>query len=386
MAHILFIYKQLPAPAVGHAGGESLYWLMEGLHNRGHELSLVARIRKDEVQHLATVEGICRNVKTVPHHTTMGGSKLVNFPHSYWLLRQAAAWALGHWQPDLVHVETTQTAAAIVGLSRPPASFRTQDINWFMMEQVAAGQRSWRKWLTGLKRRFFLKLEPWLARQYDIILAISEGDRRRLAPYCPQHSIGLLPLSPLVKPTDGQENTVPQGINVLFVGAMSREHNINGVIWFLDKVWPRILNAVPAAKFYIVGKSPPPQIECYHNKENVFVTGFVDDLTPWYRAATVFVSPLLVGGGLLQKVMDALAMGTPVVATPASNHGLGAQPGEQLLIAGEPETFGAAVIRLLQDGVARTRLGQAGQVFVNTHYDIEAAIDRWEESLLQFTS
>jgi len=144
---------------------------------------------------------------------------------------------------------------------------------------------------------------------------------------------------------------------LLFVGAMDRAHNLAGVTWFLDHVWPRV--------------------------GSCFVTGFVDDLAPWYRAATVFVSPLLVAGGLLQKVVDAMAFGVPVVATSVCNHGLGATPGEHLLTADTAEAFAAAVLSLLCDPETRARLGNAGQYFIQTHYDTAAAIAQWDAALAE---
>ena len=86
--------------------------------------------------------------------------------------------------------------------------------------------------------------------------------------------------------------------------------------------------------------------------------------------------------GLLQKVIDALSAGTPVVATSVSNHGVGAVPGVHLLLADEASDFAAAVVRLLQDPADRERLARAGQQFVNEQYDLDQALLRWETTWL----
>ncbi len=161
---------------------------------------------------------------------------------------------------------------------------------------------------------------------------------------------------------------------------MDRAHNLAGVIWFLDRVWPRIRKAAPAARFFIVGGRPPAELRARADDQCI-VTGFVDDLASWYRAATVFVSPMLVAGGLLQKVVDAMAFGVPVVATSVCNHGIGATPGEHLLTADTAEDFAAAVLTLLHDPEAQVRLGSAGRHFIQTRYDTEAAIAEWEAML-----
>jgi len=404
MAHILFVYKQLPAPSVGHAGGESLFSLMQGLHQRGHRLTLVARIQQEEQAQLAEVQAICDRVFTVPHHRALPGPLPLALVKSYWMLRRTTARVLKELRPDFVHVETTQTAAILYGLRLPTASFRTQDVNWFLQQQQVARSRGWARLKAQVKQTFFKWFEPQVWHTYDVLLAISEGDRQLLAPHCRNQQLLLLPLSPAMQPAPGIAPAVTSGPNLVFVGAMSRDHNINGVLWFLDKVWADILAAVPETRLYIVGASPPDEIRAradeasahaaeasthvdeasaYANGASVFVTGFVDDLAPWYRAATVFVSPMLVAGGMLQKVMDAMAMGVPVVATSVCNHGLNATPGEHLLTADTPERFAGAVVRLLRDADARAQIGAAGQQFIEERYDIESAIDRWEQTLLK---
>ncbi len=385
MAHILFVYKQFPAPAVGHAGGESLFRLMEAMRRRGHRLSLVARILDEERALLPHVEALCERVYTVPHHRALPGPRPLALLRSYWMLRRAAARALREVRPGFVHVETTQTAAILLGMHLPRASFRTQDVNWFLQEQQAAHAHGLRRLRAEAIGAVYRRFEPLLYRRYAVRLAISEGDRALLTAACPAHPWLLLPLAPAVSSDPQIVPAVPAGPNVLFVGAMNRDHNLAGVSWFLDHVWPRIRAAVPEARFYIVGGAPPAELRARADGTHCFVTGFVEDLAPWYRAAAVFVSPLLVAGGLLQKILDALASGVPVVATSVCNHGIGATPGEHLLIADTPEAFAEAVVALLRDPEARTRLGTAGQHFIRRYYDIETAVDQWEAALLNST-
>jgi glycosyltransferase involved in cell wall biosynthesis len=161
---------------------------------------------------------------------------------------------------------------------------------------------------------------------------------------------------------------------------MYRAVNVEAVEWFVERVWPQIRAEIPSAHFTVVGYRPPAEIEALDREADITVTGFVDDLAPWYRSADVFVSPMLVAGGLLQKVLDALATGVPIVATSVSNHGVGATPGEHLLTADDPANFAASVVRLLRHPEERRALGRAGQQFAEATYDLEAAIKRWEKS------
>ncbi len=375
---VLFIYKQFPAPAVGHAGGVAVFRLMEALHRHGVNLSLVARVRDEERVFLPQVRALCERVYTVPHHRSLRGVRPLTLARSYWALRRMADRAVREVCPDWVHLETTQTATALLGVTLPRTSFRTQDVNWFLKEQQAAHQRGWRRGLTLALAEGFRRFEPWLYRRFDVLAAISEGDRQLLA------SQGLEPLLLPLAPHRPPEHLAPAVTtphNLLFVGDLRRKHNLDGVRWFLDAVWPRIQRTQPETHCYLVGGHPPAWLQARADGKRLFVTGFVDDLAAWYRAADVFISPLLVAGGLLQKLVDALAMGVPVVATPVCNHGLGAKAGEHLLLAENAGDFAEAVLSLLRDADFRRHLGEAGRDFVNAHYDPFVAEEQWFAAL-----
>lgn len=378
MARILIVYKEFPGASVGHAGGRAVFRLVESLHRRGHRVFLVARLRREEGALVAQTASLCQRVVTVPHHQALSGPRPLAFARSYLALRRAAARALREVQPDLLHVEVTQTAVALLGLRRPLSSIRPLDVNWFLLRQGAVHLRGARRWSAQLASWLLAWVEPWIYRRYDLITAVSEGDRRLLAPRCEPRPAVLLPLVPAEVSGAAERPPASPGPNVLFVGAMYRTFNAEGVLWFLRHVWPNVVDRVPQARFYVVGHQPTEAVRAWHDGEHVFVTGYVDDLAGCYRAAAVFVSPLLVAGGLLQKVVDALAMGIPVVATSVSNHGLGGIPGQHLLVADDPRTFSDAVVRLLESPTEREQLGQAGQRFVRDQYDFETAVTRWE--------
>jgi len=381
MPHILVAYKQFPGPGVGHAGGESLFRVLEALRARGYVLSLVSRIREVERAQLPAVEAVCRTVITVPHHRDLAGPPFLAVMHSYLLFRRALCRALRELQPDLLHVETTQTATIALGLRRPPASFRTQDVNWFLVEQERDRAQKGRRLGLTVLRLLVKRIEIDLLRRHQMVVAISEGDRRLLAPYIPESQLLMVPLAPSIQGSHGQADLPDSGPIILFVGAMGRRYNQEGVRWFLDVVWPSISAAEPEAKFVVVGSHPPEWLLLRGDDEHVIVKGFVEDLAPWYRSARVFVSPLLTAGGLLQKIMDAMVMEVPVVATSVCNHGIAATPGVHLLTADTGVDFAGAVIKLLKDKEERQRLTREAHRFILTYYDFEAAMDRWDVAL-----
>jgi glycosyltransferase involved in cell wall biosynthesis len=379
--HILFVYKQFPAPAVGHAGGESLFRLMQGLHQLGYRVSLVAKITEEEKRHLPEVESICDHIYTTPHFRCLPGPKIKTLPQSYLALRKLTRQAIEELHPDLLHVETTQTALTLLGLARPPASYRTQDVNWFMYEQRLYRTRGIKRMPIYMARVFFRLLETYLYQHYDIIVAISKGDQRLIQALNIDKSILMVSLGTAMASEISHHQSSSE-MNLVFVGDLSRKLNVEGIMWFLDNVWQTILTAYPTVKLYIVGRQPPPELQARADGVHVITTGYVKNLALWYQKATVFISPLLVSGGLLQKILDAMWLGVPVVATSVCNNGLGAKPGEEILTADDPQSFADAVCQLLANPVLYQQLSARGQAFVYRHYDIEPSLAQWAQALM----
>ena len=148
---------------------------------------------------------------------------------------------------------------------------------------------------------------------------------------------------------------------IIFTGAMDWIANIDGVQYFLADIWPRILAAIPDARFVIVGRNPSSALlDSVRSMQGVSVTGFVDDVRPHVHAADAFVIPLRVGGGTRIKAFEAMAMGCPVVATTIGIEGLDLVPGEHYLLADAASDMADALVRVLRDAtLARSLAGRA---------------------------
>jgi polysaccharide biosynthesis protein PslH len=138
------------------------------------------------------------------------------------------------------------------------------------------------------------------------------------------------------------------GGRLVFTGLMSFFPNDDGARWFVDEIFPIILRSVPHATLTIVGKDPGPDVLA-RASEKVTVTGFVDDVRPYMARGDVFVIPLRVGGGIRGKALEAMGAGIPIVTTTIGCEGIHLRDGESALFADTPETFAAAVVRLIND-------------------------------------
>jgi polysaccharide biosynthesis protein PslH len=161
---------------------------------------------------------------------------------------------------------------------------------------------------------------------------------------------------------------------IVFTGQMDYAPNIEAVEWFAGQVLP----AIPGATFAIVGRHPAPAVRRLAS-ERVIVTGAVADVRSWLTAADVVAAPLLTARGVQNKVLEAMAMGRPVVATPAAFEGIEAQPGRDLIVADGAEAMAGAISALLADTAIAAEVGHAARLRMEQVY-------RWEARLAGLAS
>jgi sugar transferase (PEP-CTERM/EpsH1 system associated) len=161
----------------------------------------------------------------------------------------------------------------------------------------------------------------------------------------------------------------PTGPTILFSGAMDYRPNIDAVNWFAGKVWPLVRRTHPAASFKIVGSKPAPEVKRLESGSGIIVTGRVPDMRPHLAAADVCVAPLRIARGVQNKVLEAMAMARPVVATAPAFEGIDATPGEHLLLADRPADMAARIGELLADPARGAAIGAGARQRVIEHYD-----------------
>lgn len=169
-------------------------------------------------------------------------------------------------------------------------------------------------------------------------------------------------------------NDVPRDpATLLFLGAINYYPNTEGVLYFLDHVFPKIVARRPDVKFQIVGMKPPDSVLA-RKSHNVEVTGFVEDPQPYLDKATAVVVPLRIGGGTRFKIVEAMAKGKAVVSTRIGAEGIEVVHDRHVLFADEPEAFAEQVERLLDDPALAIRLGRAARELAEEKHSWRAAV------------
>ena len=158
---------------------------------------------------------------------------------------------------------------------------------------------------------------------------------------------------------------------VVFTGAMDYLPNVDAATWFASDVLPGLLQRWPAARFYIVGRSPAAEVLALAS-DRIVVTGTVDDVRPYLQHAATVVAPLRIARGIQNKILEAMAMSRPVIASAACAAAVDAVAGQELLTATSPEEYVAAISHVLEAPETGTALGSAARQRVVERYTWEA--------------
>ncbi|GAB2860688.1 TIGR03087 family PEP-CTERM/XrtA system glycosyltransferase [Pseudoduganella ginsengisoli] len=168
---------------------------------------------------------------------------------------------------------------------------------------------------------------------------------------------------------------------IVFTGAMDYWPNIDAVEWFTAQVLPKVQQAVPGLRFYIVGARPSPAVQALAKANSVIVTGTVPDVRPYLAHAELSVAPLRVARGIQNKVLEAMAMAKACIVSPQALEGIDATPGSELLLAESPDDFAQAVITQLQQPDGARAVGAAARARVLQRYSWQTNLASIEAKL-----
>lgn len=268
--------------------------------------------------------------------------------------------------PHLGHCDLRR---APPGQKPPPMIVDSHEITYDLAQQFArAGGNLGRRLYAGANWRKLRREELTTYRDADGVYLCSAADERRLLAQVPGVCTAVIPNAANVEYYQPRAtDPPPDGRTVVYFGLLSTIPNIDGVTHFAQSIWPRIAAAHPEARWKIIGGRPPPSLLALAGPR-VELTGFVPDLRPHLAAAAAVVVPLRLGGGTRLKIVEAMAMGKPVVSTTLGAEGIEAVPGRDLFVADEPAGFADAVNRLLAEPGLATRIGRSARQLAVERY------------------
>ena len=244
--------------------------------------------------------------------------------------------------------------------------FDTHDLHFLREERLAAleGTRAAEASAASSKQA-----ELELIGKVDLTLVVSPVEKELLAGLAPSANVMVLSNIHAVQPP-GKPFAERRG--VVFIGGFRHPPNTDGVLWYAREILPRVRTRLPGVKTYIVGSDAPESIRKLAF-DDFIVTGYVEDIAPYFTGCRVSISPLRYGAGVKGKINLAMSYGVPVVATPSSVEGMYLTPEVDVLVGADPEAFAEAIARAYNDERLWNALSEGGRANVRAHFSEEVA-------------
>lgn len=274
---------------------------------------------------------------------------------------------------DLIHIDHTLLMSLgmwLKEITHKPLGLFLHNIEWIIWQRYLDKQiRFTPTWL-------FLKQQTSLLRNAearyislaDISFVLTENDYLRAKELSPESKVSIVPFGVDLNFWQVDESIQRNPYEIVFATTYSWRHNIEGLKWFLDEVFPIVLESFPQAILTILGKNPPLWLKKY---SNVNVEGYVDKVQPYYNRANLSISPLFVGGGVRVKILEALAMELPVVSTSVGAEGITARKEDGLFVEDEPSKFAETIAYLMRSFAEARYYGSNARRFIEHNHSAE---------------
>ncbi len=230
-------------------------------------------------------------------------------------------------------------------------------------------------WVTWQKCQ---RYERDLYAQFDAVSMVSEQDQKAVQAIFPEYT-GRLEVIPNGVDLETRQMGLaePQADRMVFNGSLTYAANLEAVRWFVAETLPLIRAARPEARLVVTGRTEGVDLAGVADQPGVELSGYLEDVRPAVAGSWLAVAPLLSGGGTRLKILEAMALGTPVAATPKGAEGLAARPGEEILIADKPGALAALCVRLLESPALRQAMAEKGRRLVEGRYGWEGIGERF---------
>ena len=383
----ILIVAPFPPQSVGPHGGARAVAGAVGAIARRHDVGLVYVAASDGVVPDASTAAVCAFTEALPG----GDLRLAR----RWGRRAAAYAGLAHgvpiwasdlrsrrsmtrvaalaqsWRPHVVQVELLATAILLDGLKSIPAARVLVDHD--ASDRPADAFEHLPHPLGGLMERAdrlaWRRFERRVMQRVDATVVYSRRDR--VAAERAGAQVVEIPLVVSV-PRRRLDPVGQRPPMLLFAGYYRHPPNLDAALWLATRLFPKVLRRHSEAVLYLVGHDPPPELQRLAG-DHVVVTGAVPDVTPYLDRAAVVVAPIRTGGGVRVKVLEALASGKAVVATPLAAEGIDAVPDRELMIAESEDAFADAISALLADIARRRRMAASAYEWAREHVGFAAA-------------
>ncbi len=393
---ILFISTRWPLPPVT---GDRLrsYYILRELARR-HDVTLLSFYNSPAEVKMLSGSTIRLKIRPVNYHQIFSYLKtprafLSRRPlqieyFNFRAMRQAIRDELKSQKYDLIFtsmIRAAHYAENITGIPKVVDLIDAVSLTYQrMLHYPGLEHNSFFYWLYSLEQKRVLNYEQHLIKQFDLSLLVSNVDRDYLAQFVSVDKVRVVQNGVNTRYFRFNSNSYhPRRIT--FHGNIHYQPNTDAVMYFHSEVFPRIKNKINDAKFYVIGNNPRKHVRNLSRHADVYVTGRVNDVRTYLWDTAVSVSPMRIGAGVQNKILEAMAVGAPVVTSSLGFEGIDATPGEHLFVADTPDEFADAVVALLDNPKLRRRIVDNARKLIEEKYQWESTLSplmEWIEELV----
>jgi sugar transferase (PEP-CTERM/EpsH1 system associated) len=300
-------------------------------------------------------------------------------------LHRAIQQKFAELRPDLIMVYSCNMAQFAEHLPSVPRIMHFGDLDSLKWRLYADQSLRPLRWIYATEERRLRGYEEQIARAFSRALVHTAAEKRDFE--C------LIPGVPVTVVGNGVDldyfrsaGEAKQPASVVFTGVMDYRPNADAVVWFCDEILPIVQEEIPSANFTICGSRPAATVRRLARRRGVTVTGWVPDARPYLDRAEIFVAPLRMARGVQNKLLEALAMGLPCVASTAAWRGTLVAEEEGILVSDDPRQFACHLVVLLQDRSLRTEMGRRARAAAELNYRWEAQLAQLDQVIAKVTS
>ena len=373
------------------------YHLIRGLHSHGHKITLVCLGTSGDQEALVALQPFLHNhyvyslpawrallncAAAIPSNRPLQSDYCWNGRMAR-LVADLAGQTQGTSNFDIVHVEHMRGLRYAMEVKKipspPPIVWDSVDsITHLFRQAVRHHPRFISRFLLRMELNRTQKMEQRASLLFGRVLVTSNLDRQVFMELQPTVPISVVPNGVDLDYFCPEPNLNREEDTLVISGKMSYHANVSMVLHLIEDIMPIVWSKMPKVKLWVVGQNPAAEILKYANDPRITITGSVPDLRPYLQRATLAVAPLRYGAGIQNKVLEAMACSTPVVASPMAVSALRIRAGEEILVAGDPEGYAQNILSLMSNSPWRTRMGVAGREFVQRQHSWETVVHQLE--------
>ena len=390
--NILYIAHRIPYPP--DKGDKIRSFHQIRYLSRKHSVYLACLIDdKEDLQHIETLKEYCVAIDAVFVNQLVAKFKAVAMllgkkPLSVAFfqseqLRKKICRRIHDVKFDRIIIFSSAMAEYVRDILDIPKLIDFVDVDSEKWRGYADSKSGMMSWIYRLEARRLAEYEEDVAKAFSHSILVSQAEASLLQRRVKGRPVSVVPNGVDLDYFNSSDGSLRCDLPVIvFAGTMDYFPNVDAVTYFCEEIFPLIRNASPDAQFYIVGRNPTRVVRELNRQPGVIVTGSVQDVRPYLAKAWLAVAPFRVARGVQNKVLEALAMGLPIVGTYHAFQGIEATSENGIRLVDDPQKFGQEVIRFFKDEEMRRTCSLLGREYVEKHH-------RWEsqgvrlEALLQ---